>query len=123
MRSPPVAPEAPSPRSLRAARYGRGDNAGARCKPEHGVRWVGLLRGPFCFPRWGKREIDMCGAARGVYAGRFTYAFQGAFSAWHPFSFPLWGKAGMGASAGPIRSLSSTTAPAPICRAKGVTTI
>ena len=26
-------------------RSGQGDNASARCKPEHGVRWGGLLRG------------------------------------------------------------------------------
>ena len=26
-------------------RFGQGDNASARYKPEHGVRWGGLLRG------------------------------------------------------------------------------
>ena len=29
-------------------RFGQGDNASARCKPEHGVRWGGLLRGHWC---------------------------------------------------------------------------
>ena len=45
---------APSPLSLRAARFGKGDNASARYKPEHGVRWAGLRRGRFSFPLWGK---------------------------------------------------------------------
>ena len=36
---------APSPLSLRAARFGRGDNASSRRRSGNGVRWRGLLRG------------------------------------------------------------------------------
>ena len=53
---------APSPLSLRATRFGKGDNAGARCKPEHVVRWIGVRCGLHAAFLWQMAGVSAGGA-------------------------------------------------------------
>ena len=75
---------APSPLSLRAARFGKGDNASARYKPEHGVRWAGLLRGLSI--RWARASAGdsqrRLGFAVGLAHGLKTMLLIAACAVW-----------------------------------------